>query len=76
MTIKAYILINVVSSNLAETLNNIRKVDGVKFADAVTGPYDAIVQIEANDVNQIGRIITLGLLKIPGVAKTLTCVVV
>jgi len=76
MRFKAYILINLVATDLAQTINGIRKVDGVRFADAITGPYDAIAQIEADNINEIGRIVTSGLLKVPGVAKTLTCVAV
>ena len=76
MVVKAYILVNLVSANIPDALGNIRKVSGVKSADAITGPYDAIVQIEAEEMNQIGKIVTGGLLKVPGVAKTLTCVAV
>lgn len=76
MAVKAYVLLNLVSSSLPETLKEIREVKGVKFADAVTGPYDAIAQLEVSDMDELGRVITTKVLKVKGVAKTLTCVAV
>jgi len=76
MAVKAYILINMVSTSVPETLTEIRKVKGVKFADAVTGPYDAIAQLEAADMDELGRLVTTKVLKVTGIAKTLTCVAV
>jgi len=76
MAVKAYILMNLVSTSLPETLKEVRDVKGIKFADAVTGPYDAIAQIETSDMDELGRIVTTKILKVKGVAKTLTCVAV
>lgn len=74
--VKAYVLINLTSTNLADSIKQIRNIKGVVFADAVTGPYDAIAQIEAQDMDTLGRIVTAKILKVKGVAKTLTCVAV
>lgn len=76
MAVKAYVLMNLVATSLPETLKEVRGIKGVKFADAVTGPYDAIVQIEASDMDELGRLVTTKVLKVKGVAKTLTCVAV
>ncbi len=76
MAIKAYILMNLVSPNLSETLKDIRAIKGINFTDPVTGPYDAIAQLEAADMDELGRIVTTKILKVKGVAKTLTCVAV
>ena len=76
MAIKAYILMNLASASLPEALNEVRGVKGVAFADAVTGPYDAIAQLEAADMDELGRLVTTKILKVKGVAKTLTCVAV
>jgi len=74
MAVKAYVLMNLTSDGLGETLKEIKEVPGVKIADAVTGPYDAIIQLEASDMDDLGRIITTKILKVKGVSKTLTCV--
>jgi len=76
MAIKAYVLLNLVATNVPETLKEVRGLRGVKFADAVTGPYDAIAQIESSDMDELGRMVTTKILKIKGIAKTLTCVAV
>ena len=76
MAVKAYVLMNLVSTSLPETLKEVRLIKGVKFADAVTGPYDAIVQLEAADMDELGVAVTTKLLKVKGVAKTLTCIAV
>jgi len=76
MAVKAYILMNLTATNLAEALNEVKGIKGVKFADAVTGPYDAIIQLEAVDMDELGRLVTTKVLKVKGVAKTLTCVAV
>ena len=76
MAIKAYVLMNLVSTNLGDALKEVRGIKGVKFADAVTGPYDAIAQIEIADMDELGRLVTTKILKVKGIAKTLTCVAV
>ena len=45
MTTKAYLLIETRVGESKEVLNKIAKLDGVKSADPVTGPYDIIVII-------------------------------
>lgn len=76
MAVKAYVLMNLASGGLPESLKEVRLIKGVKFADAVTGPYDAIVQLEAADMEELGVAVTTKLLKVKGVAKTLTCIAV
>jgi DNA-binding Lrp family transcriptional regulator len=49
---------------------------GVISAHTVTGPYDIIVLIEAQDLQTIGTIVTEKIRLISGVTRTLTCVVV
>ncbi|MBI4335120.1 MAG: Lrp/AsnC ligand binding domain-containing protein [Candidatus Omnitrophica bacterium] len=67
---------NLVATSLPNTLKEVREIKGVRFADAVTGPYDAIAQIEASDMDDLGALVTTQILKVKGIAKTLTCVAV
>jgi len=76
MAVKAYVLMNLAATSVSESLKEIRDIKGVKFADAVTGPYDAVIQVEASNMDELGRLITTKLLKVKGVSKTLTCVAV
>jgi DNA-binding Lrp family transcriptional regulator len=48
----------------------------VLSVDTVTGPYDVIVQLEADDLDKLGRAITDGLQRIEGVQRTTTCLAV
>ncbi len=44
--------------------------------DTVTGPYDVIVQLEADDLDRLGNAITDALQKVAGVQRTTTCLAV
>lgn len=76
MSVKAYVLINVSgekAKKVAETLNGIK---GVRNAHAVTGPYDVIAMVEAEDLEALGDLILVGVRGTPGVSNTLTSVAV
>ncbi len=44
--------------------------------DAVTGPFDVIAALEADDLDKVGRAITDGIQQVDGVQRTTTCLVV
>jgi DNA-binding Lrp family transcriptional regulator len=48
----------------------------VTSADTVTGPYDVIVQLEADDLDKLGKAITEGIQSLEGVRRTNTCLAV
>ena len=77
---RAYILIE---SEVGRASEVAKGALGLKFdkatvvsVDAVTGPFDVIVQVEAEDLDDIGRTITEGIQKVDGVGRTTTCLVV
>lgn len=74
MAIRAYVLMNLVTSDLSNTMLQLREIREVKNADAVIGPYDCIAEIEADSMDMLGNVVVNKILKIEGVAKTLTCV--
>jgi len=74
MAIRAYVLMNLVTSDLSTTMTHMREMKEVKNADAVIGPYDCIAEVEADNMDALGAIVVNKILKIEGVAKTLTCV--
>ncbi|MFN0094673.1 MAG: Lrp/AsnC ligand binding domain-containing protein [Dehalococcoidia bacterium] len=48
----------------------------VTTVDTVTGPYDVIVQIEAEDLDALGNAVTEAVQKVNGVQRTNTCLAV
>lgn len=48
----------------------------VVAVDTVTGPYDVIVQLEADDLDRLGNAITDAIQKVAGVQRTTTCLAV
>lgn len=52
----------------------IRDVPGVHAADAITGDYDVVASIEAQDLAEL-RAVLAGVQAVAGVLKTTTCMV-
>jgi DNA-binding Lrp family transcriptional regulator len=44
--------------------------------DTVTGPFDVIVQLEADDLDHLGKCITDEVQQIDGIQRTTTCLAV
>lgn len=74
MAIRAFVLMNLVTSDLSSTMTQLREIKEVKNANAVIGPYDCIAELEAENMDELGKLVVDKLLKVEGVAKTLTCV--
>jgi len=73
---KAFVLIETNVGKTKEVANTIRGIPGVKTVDAVTGPYDIVVVIEAKDLNSIGDIVTSKIHPISGISRTVTCLTI
>jgi DNA-binding Lrp family transcriptional regulator len=76
MATKAFILIETVVGKNREVVSNIKQLKGIKSAESVTGPYDAVAVIEADSITEIGDIITAKLHTIDGISRTVTCIAV
>jgi DNA-binding Lrp family transcriptional regulator len=55
---------------------SINGIPGVTQAEDVTGPYDVIVRAEADNVDELGRLVASGIQSVEGITRTLTCPVV
>jgi DNA-binding Lrp family transcriptional regulator len=75
MSLKAYIFINLSTRKVKESLSKIKATKGVGTAEAVTGPYDIVATIEAENIDEIGEIVTEEILSIEGIERTLTSIV-
>lgn len=77
MAVKGYVLIETevgtakaVAEKLTTLSHNDARVTGV---DTVTGPFDVIAMLQADDLNSLGSCITGAIQTVPGVKRTTTC---
>jgi len=76
MSARAYILIEGAAGTIPSILKRLSSIDGVANAHAVTGQYDLIALVEADDVNSVGKISYSKIQMIEGVIRTITCNVI
>lgn len=74
--VQAYILIQTEVGKAAAVATKIAEILGVTQAEDVTGPYDVIVRAEANNVDELGKLVVAQVQAVPGITRTLTCPVV
>ncbi|HEX5812624.1 MAG TPA: Lrp/AsnC ligand binding domain-containing protein [Pseudonocardia sp.] len=74
--VHAYILVQTEVGQAAAVAKEIGGIRGVLAAEDVTGPYDVIVRAEADDVDNLGRLVVAKVQGVPGITRTLTCPVV
>ena len=73
MAVTAFVLVTTSVGRTKQVLQELRKIDRVKSADAVLGPYDIIATVEGESLESIGKIITLHFHKVDGLERTTTC---
>ena len=73
MAARAYILIETAVGKTHDVTDALKKMSLMKTVDTVTGPFDIIAVAEAEDLPEIGDLITDGMHSIPGIVKTITC---
>ena len=76
MAVEAYILIQTEVGKAAQVAAEVAAVQGVQESQAVTGPYDAIVHAQADNVDELGKLVVARIQAIEGITRTLTCPVV
>ncbi|RBQ17383.1 Lrp/AsnC family transcriptional regulator [Spongiactinospora rosea] len=74
--VQAYILIQTEVGKAAEVAGEISSITGVTLAEDVTGPYDVIVRAEANNVDELGKLVVAQIQAVEGITRTLTCPIV
>lgn len=73
---RAYVLISASPGRAIDVAAGMTGQTGIIQADAITGEYDCIAQVEAPDVAGIGSLIVEKIQRIDGVFKTVTCLAV
>jgi DNA-binding Lrp family transcriptional regulator len=76
MAIRAFVFIECTPGKATQVASATAKLPGVALAHAVTGAYDVIALVEAQDTAALGELVSLRLHRIPHVVKTTTNVVV
>jgi len=71
-----YLLCETEMGKLDDVLRRLRSVPGVTEVEAVTGPFDVIIKVQAPHVNQALDIVVHKIRKIPGIKATETLVTV
>ena len=76
MAATAFVLIETAVGKTKEVVSTLSKMKGVKSVNTVTGPYDIITLIEAENLNDIGDLITGKIHDVEGISRTVTCLTV
>ncbi|MFC2046856.1 Lrp/AsnC family transcriptional regulator [Chloroflexota bacterium] len=76
MSAKAFVLIETAVGRTSEVAAALGRLKGIKSVNAVTGPYDVIAIIEAENLNDIGDIVTARIHPIAGISRTVTCLAI
>ncbi|HTW55063.1 MAG TPA: Lrp/AsnC ligand binding domain-containing protein [Thermoplasmata archaeon] len=71
-----YLLVETEVGKLDEVLRRMKGLPGVAEVQAVTGPFDLIVKVQAPHINQALDTVVHKIRKIPGIKSTETLVTV
>jgi DNA-binding Lrp family transcriptional regulator len=74
--VQAYILVQTEVGKAADVARQIAGIAGVTQAEDVTGPYDVIVRAQAENVDELGKLVAAYIQGVEGITRTLTCPVV
>jgi len=73
---KAFVLIETEVGKPREVAERLRGVAGVDGVDAVSGPYDVVAAVTADNLNALGDLVAQEIHTVPGVLRTVTCLAV
>jgi DNA-binding Lrp family transcriptional regulator len=73
---EAYVLIQTEVGLAPEVARAVAGLDGVVAAEAVVGPYDVIIRVQAETVDALGKQVVSRIQLIDGVTRTLTCPII
>ncbi|MBI2935950.1 MAG: Lrp/AsnC ligand binding domain-containing protein [Chloroflexi bacterium] len=75
MAVKAYVLITVDTLRTREVIEELRKNKKLREVNEVLGPYDIVVEVVADELEQVTQSLRQDIRPISGIRNTLTCVV-
>ena len=71
----AYVLIETEVGKVAHVAQALTKLDGVRQAEDLAGPYDLIARLQAPSLDKLGRLVVSQIQVLDGVTRTVTCMV-
>ena len=72
MVVRAYILIQTEVGTAQQVKRAVEEISGIVNADSLTGPYDVIAVAEADDVDELGRMVMGQVQLTEGITQTTT----
>ena len=69
----AIVLVQVKVGRSSAVAQAVGEIGGVTEAYVVTGPYDVIVRVEADSLDELGQMVASRIQAVEGVSRTLTC---
>ena len=75
MPVSAFILIEVTGDHTRSAYKTIQRMAGVKACYMVSGGYDILVQVEADNLEALSDLLLSQIRSVDGVTKTTTCMV-
>lgn len=76
MATRAYLLVETAVGKTRDVASTLGGLEGIESVDVVTGPYDIIAVINADDMTVVGNLVTGHIHTVTGVVRTVTCVAV
>ena len=73
---RAFVLIETAVGKTKDVVAALHEVEGVASVDVVTGPYDIICVVQADDLAAVGDTVTGSVHIIGGIVRTVTCLAV
>ena len=75
MAVAAYIFVEASTGKAREVSATIAHITGVLRCNTITGPYDIIVLVEADDIRQLSDVVVSQIQATPGVLRTMTNII-
>ena len=72
--IRAYLLIETQAGESNTVLETLKSLQQTVQVDRVTGPYDLICIIEADNLEEVGQIVREKIHTTAGVSRTMSCI--
>ena len=76
MATRAYLLVETAVGKTRDVAGTLQSLEGIESVDVVTGPYDIIAVVSADDMAVVGNLVTGNIHTVAGVVRTVTCVAV
>jgi DNA-binding Lrp family transcriptional regulator len=75
--VEAYVLVNAEPGLLGRAVSRqIVGIEGVLSAEDLSAPYDVIARVEAQDLDELAKLVVAKIQVLEGVTRTITCPVV